>query len=216
VPIRSLSVLLAALTLVACSGGDDTPDAATSTTTAPGTTTSTAPPIEVKARLGTTRIVGAGVPHASPPPMDKVNARDLLEAVDGYVQAAFVAPLREHERADLDGLLGLGATARLAEGEHDRRVLTTEGLPRVRAARLKLARIDLAALTEGFGSFPLVSASISFSGELDTVDGRVSIRHLGELVLAKDGGTWQVVGYEMAVVRDDGTNTTTTTASSAP
>ncbi len=213
----ALGLLLGALALalVAYSGGSDETQPTASTRAAEGTTT-TLPPIEVAVKLGRTKIVGAGVPAASPAELDPTTAKAVVAAVNAYVEAGFVAPLRNQTPAELDDLLALGAFARLAAGEHDRTVLTTEGLPEVRTATLRLAPVDLTGLTEGFGSLPLVSARIEFVAKLHTIDGPLTVTNLGELMLSDDGDGWRVVGYEMAVVRDDGTRATTTTAVSAP
>jgi hypothetical protein len=217
VSLISRALLTAAL-VGACSSadrlvGDDT------TTIAPtaglGPTTTAEAPIEVAVKLGTTKVVGAGAPHADPPPINTKTSTEIIDAVAGYVRAAFIAPL-EGRPANLKGLLAMGATARLAKGEHDRAVLTTEGITSVQRAQTRLKPVDLVGLTEGFGTMPLVSARIEFTAELLTDDGPLTVTHLGELVLAEDEG-WKVVGYEMIVIRDDGTgNASTTTATVRP
>jgi hypothetical protein len=171
-------------------------------------------PIDVEVKLGAATVVGVGVDHAAPRAMDAATSRAGLEAVDAYVQAALVAPL-EGRAVKLDGLVGMGAAARLAEGQHDRAVLTTEGLPDIDEVAATLRPVRLVGLTEGFGTMPLISASIEFTADLATEDGPLKITHLGELVLTNDHG-WKLIGYEMVVIRDDGNRTTTTTATVTP
>jgi hypothetical protein len=217
-PVSLISrALLAAALLGACSSGDTKSDDTTTVASnaAIATTTTTAATIEVAVELGNTKVVGAGAPHADPPPMKKKVSAEIIDAVATYVRAAFIAPL-EGRPSNLAGLLGMGATARLAKGEHDRGVLTNEGLPAVQHAELSLPPIDLVGLTEGFGTMPIVSAKIELTAVLLTDDGPLTVTHLGELVLAKDKG-WKVVGYEMVVVRDDGAgNVSSTTATVQP
>ena len=130
--------------------------------------------------------------------MDPATARAITRAVDDYVQAAFVGPL-EGTRADLRRLAGERAAARLGRGQHDRAVLTTEVRPAGDPSKISLKPLRLVGLTEGFGSLPLVSASVDFEFDLTAATGIVHVRHLGELVLGNDGG-WKVVGYEMVVI----------------
>lgn len=196
----------------ACSGGQKADPTSSRATSTAAQTTTTEATIDVDVALGTTALRGPGADHANPPPLSDDVAADVLATVDEYVQRAFVAPLRGDE-FDPEGLLGLPAAARLIGTAHDRSVLTTEGLPDVEIASIELAPIDLVGLTEGFGSIPLVSARIDFEAALETVEGPLDVHHFGELVLAY-GERWHVVGYEMIVVRDDGT-TSTATASTA-
>lgn len=204
-----------AFALGGCSGGGQRaePTSKPTSSTAEATTT-TVEPIVVHVELGRTSVVGVGVPHADPQPMDPATARAIARSVDDYVQTALVAPLAG-ARADLSGLVGKRAAERLTRGQHDRAVLTTEGLPEGVAAQVTLEPLRLVGLTEGFGSLPLVSAAIDFAFDLATTDGTVHVRHLGELVLSNDGG-WKVIGYEMVVIRDDGSAATTTTATVTP
>ncbi len=206
--------VMATVAFAACSGGQKADPMTSGADSTAGQTTTTAGPVDVDVTLGATELRGPGANHADPPPLAADVSADVLTSVDRYVTRALVDPLRG-EAFDPKGLVGLAAAARLADGAHDRGVVTTEGLPEVEGATVKLAPVDLVGLTEGFGSIPLVSARIDFEAELDTAEGRLELHHFGELVLSYLDG-WKVVGYEMIVVRDDGTTETTTTAQVAP
>jgi hypothetical protein len=211
---RRAAVAAVALAIgAACSGGGQKADGTTVPSTDEPTTTTDAT-VDVSVTLGTTRVVGPGAAHDDPPELSPATADAVLEVVDTYVTAALVGPLQGSE-VDLAELTRPGAAARLAPGEHDRAVLTTEGLPTADAISVTLEPVNLVGLTEGFGSLPLVSASITFAVTLDTPDGPLDVRHSGELVL-RDVDGWKIVGYEMIVVRDDhsaaGPTTTSATA----
>ena len=211
-PILGASALAFALAFgfAACSGGSDDPPQARSTTR-PEATTTTASPIDVEATLGATRVVGAGVDPRQPPALDSTAASAVLGAVDRYVQRALVAPLRG-DTADLEGLFADTTAPLVAVGSHDRSVLAAEGLPTVTTGAATLEPVELVGLTDGFATLPLVSARVAFVAELETVDGPLTITQLGELVLTPAGDHWVIVGYDVAIVRDDGTAATTTTA----
>lgn len=212
-----LSVLAMWATL-GCSS-DDSSDAVPSTPSSDAdieVSTTTAPPvIEATLRLGATAVFGVGVPAGAKPRIERPVSRAVIATLDAYVDAAFFAPLRG-EAIVFDDLVGPRAAARLAPGHHDRAVMTNDGLPEVRDATVRLAATDLTALSEGFAGLSLVSATLDLETDLTTVDGDISVHQFGEVVLARDGEDWRVIGYEMIVVRDDGTSVTTTTATVAP
>jgi hypothetical protein len=209
-----VTVTLLAIGSSGCSGGQKSDPPNNRVTSTAGQTTTTAAAIDVDVALGTTALRGPGANHADPPPLTEDVATDVLTTVDRYVQRALVSPLRGDE-FDPSGLLALAAAARLVPRSHDRTVVTSEGLPEVETASIRLAPVDLVGLTEGFGSIPLVSARIDFEAKLETAEGPLDIHHFGELVLAYTDG-WHVVGYEMIVVRDDGHSASTTTATASP
>jgi hypothetical protein len=198
----------------ACSGGGQKADGTTVPSADDPSTTTTAP-VEVEVSLGRSLVVGPGAPPDDAPELPAATTQAVLDTVDAYVTTALVGPLQGND-ADLDGLARPGAAARLAPGEHDRAVLTTEGLPSAAATSATLEPVNLVGLTEGFGSLPLVSASVDFAVTLDTDDGPLDVRHTGEIVLREVADGWKIVGYEMIVVRDDhsaaGPTTTSATA----
>jgi hypothetical protein len=207
---------VASVGALGCSSDDSGETRPTTSSTGPGETTTTAPPvIDATLRLGKTSVVGIGVPARTPPEIKRAVSRAVVATLDAYVDAAFLAPLRG-EKIVLDDLVGPRAAARLARRQHDRGVMTNDGLPEVRGATVRLAPTNLTALSEGFAGLSLVSGTLDLETDLTTIDGDLSVHHFGEIVLARDGEEWRVIGYEMIVVRDDGTAVTTTTATAAP
>lgn len=221
-PARAVATLALAafgvLGVLGCSSGESPPESATTSTPTSndGSSTTVAPPaIEATLRIGTTAIFGFGTPANDPPQIPRPVTRSVIATVDSYVDAAFLAPLRGEDIV-LDGIVGPRAAARLASGRPDRAVMTNDGLPEVTRAKVQLAPSDLSALSEGFGRLSFVSATLDLETDLSTVEGALSVHQFGEIVLARDGEEWRVIGYEMIVVRDDGTSTITTTAAVAP
>ncbi len=202
----------ASLLVGACSGGQKSSES-TSSTRADGTTTSTtAVEVSVDVEIATSTIVGVGVAPDASPPIDPTVVGELRSTIDRYVEAALTGPLTGAE-ADWTDLVTMAVAGRLAVGSHDRGVITTEGQPNADSVDATLAPVTLTGLTEGFGSLPLVTASIDFTADMTTADGPLTVRHFGEVVLTNIDG-WKLHGYEMIVVRDDHAGTPTTLTAS--
>ncbi len=201
----------AAVLVSACSSGQKS--APTSSARADDTTTSTTVrEVSIDVEIATTSIVGVGVAPDASPPIDPTVVGELRSTVDRYVEAALTGPLTG-ANADWTDLVTMAVAGRLATGAHDRGVVTTEGLPAAESLEVTLEPVTLTGLTEGFGSLPLVTASIDFTAELTTADGPLTVRHFGEVVLTNIDG-WKLHGYEMIVVRDDHAGSPTTIAAS--
>ena len=202
-----LVVLVAALGLAGCSGGDDSSSAPT-TTLSHGT--------KVELPLGDVSAASSGPPVTVSPEQSQA----VLGVLATYVKDAIVQPLRTAKPATADLATIFDATTLTPATTTDRGVVFDEGLPKVTGDLEVVGQpIAMVGLGDQSGNVALVSAALSIDVKAQTATKTdpIHIVRQADLVLAPDGGAWKITAYNMLVTREGGGlgTPTTTTASSA-
>ncbi|MFN2503639.1 MAG: hypothetical protein ABR540_05300 [Acidimicrobiales bacterium] len=140
-------------------------------------------------------------------PSGEVLRTRVIGALDRYLTEAVVRPLRSGEPAGgLDAVFGGLAVSRLTGP--DRAALVDEGLPPVTDVDVETATVKVSALNGPSGTGVVVAAiRLSVTGRVGKTP--VTIERTGELLLAPEGETWKVHGYDIRVTRDTAAGTTT-------
>jgi hypothetical protein len=142
--------------------------------------------------------------------------QQILDQVARYVNRGLVTPVVKGEPVSDRVLKLFDAAAALQAAGADRGVVFDEGVgPSEGDFEPTAAPIALTALSDEAGTFILVTATLVYSGDVETAAGPVKIGRVAELTFAPDGNTWTITGYDMNVKRDAG-GTTSTTAAVAP
>ena len=177
-------------------------------------TSTTAPPVaNLSVTLGLAGVASAGAPVT----LADADRQAVLNAVSGYIQSATLEPL-QHPTADpagkkLAALLAPSAAAALTGPEHD--ALTDIGVgPATKAVTTKLVPVSLAGLADRTGAVDLIGATLDLTVSTQAKLGPITIHRTGELMFVRDGGTWKILGFKLAVERDGaGLGPLTSTAS---
>lgn len=188
-PAVVLAVALAVagpFALGACSGGGPT-HAARPSTRAGGVT------LDVRAGPVTTESAG-GTANLS-----DADRAAILAVVRDYVQQATVAPLQGRRLGDLGAVFDPAAVSSLTEA--NRATVLDDGLPRA-SGRItaNVQPVPLRVLTDPSGVV-LVGASLALRVDAPVRGGHVQVQRLGQLVLARNGGSWRVTSYQVSVER---------------
>jgi hypothetical protein len=196
--------LLCTLALGACSSSDasesDKPKATTTTTTKAATVLLT----------GGDAVVSTAGPDAA---IDEATKQAVLDASQKYIDAAVLAPLIDGTvAAGYDALFDPGVAAS-ATGV-DRAALTEEGItPVTTSPTVTATPVHFDGLADANGAILLVATTfnVDIAGTTDT--GPLTIHRTNELTFAPGpNGAWTITAYRVAVARDTGTGTTSTTA----
>jgi hypothetical protein len=182
------AALLAGLSAAACSSGGGSAKATPSTT---------APNVHVRVTPGEVTVATAG-PPAQLPDAD----RDaIFAAVGSYVQDATIAPLEGKPAPDLAAHF-TAATAPVLQGP-ERDALLDADLPRATGrVAPTLQPVSLHALADPAGTIDLVGSTIDLTVQTSAAGGPISIHRSGELMFTRDGGTWKILSFKLAVTRD--------------
>jgi hypothetical protein len=159
--------------------------------------------------LGGTANVNAG-PEVQLAP-DQANL--IMEAVGQYVDGGLIEPLRTGDEVgdEVVALFDAGAQTRLAAGE--RALVFEEGVPQLDDDLVASATpVILTALSDGDGTFQLVTALFNYYATVPTGEGTFDIARSTELVFINEAGTWKVTGYDVTLSRTPTAATTTTGA----
>ena len=135
--------------------------------------------------------------------------RGVQGLLDGYLDRAVLQPLRSGQPAgDLSALFAGPALDRMSGP--DRAALVDEGLPKATQLKVTTAEADLTALIgpDGVGALT-AGIKVVVTGAVEGAP--LTVERTGELLLAGDGPTWRVAGYDMRVTRDAAGSVTTTT-----
>jgi hypothetical protein len=181
------AALRAGLAAAACSSGGSTK----------ATPTTTRPNVHVRVTPGAVTVATAG-PAVQLPDAD----RDaLFAAVGSYVQDATIAPLEGEPAPDLASQFTAAAAPTLKGPERD--ALLDADLPRV-SGRVTptLQPVNLRALADAGGAIDLVGSTIDLTVQASAAGGPITIHRTGELMFTRDGGTWKILSYRLAVTRD--------------
>jgi hypothetical protein len=196
---------LLAIALPACSSGSSA-SSSSSTTSAPKSAT-------VNATSGLVGVASAGQPV-------ELSAEDraaVLHAVDGYVQAATIDPLAG-KPAKLDALFATGAAPLPTAPERD--ALSDDGLPKTTGgSKATLMPVSMSGLADTTGAIDLVGTTLDLTVTGKAKDGDITIHRSGELMFVRDGGSWKILSFKLAVTRDGaglGPAPSSTTGSSTP
>jgi len=181
------AALLAGLALAACSSGGSTK---ATPTTAPSNA-------RVRVTPGTVTVATAG-PAAQLADAD----RDaIVAAVGSYVQDATVAPLEGKPPADLTSHFVAAAAPALQGPERD--ALVDADLPRATGrVAPALQPVNLHALADPTGAIDLVGSTLDLTVQATASGGPITIHRSGELMFTRDGGTWKILSFRLAVTRD--------------
>ena len=182
------AALLATVVLAACSSGGSSK--ATSTTTV-------APTARVRVTPGQVTVASAG-PAAQLADAD----RDaVFAAVGSYVQDATVAPLEGKQVPDLASHFTATAAPALQGAERD--ALLDTDLPRATGKITPaLQPVNLHALADPGGAIDLVGSTLDLTVQANARGGPITIHRSGELMFTRDGGTWKILSFRLAVTRD--------------
>ncbi|MEP6626152.1 MAG: hypothetical protein ABJC79_17020 [Acidimicrobiia bacterium] len=191
--------------LAACSSGS-------SSSSGPSTTKPT-PSASVNATAGLVGVVSAGQPAE----LSAADKTAVLHAVDAYVRAATLLPLKG-KPSNLDALFASGAAPAATAPERD--ALTEDGLPAVTGgAKATLVPVSMSGLADASGAIDLVGTTIDLTVTGTAPKGAITIHRSGELMFERDGSDWKILSFKLAVTRDGaglGTASSTTTGSSTP
>jgi hypothetical protein len=174
---------------------------------------------EPEVSIGDVELTAAGVftANAGPPvPAPPELTEGVLTTVGAYIDGGLIEPIRSGDAAgDIAGIFEAGAAAQL-EGP-DRSALFDEGLPEVTGTFTPAAQpVPITALSDAGGAFVLATAILTYSAELETADGPVTVGRTAELTMVPQPDGWKIMTYDVLVTRDGGgiAPTTTTAASS--
>jgi hypothetical protein len=191
--------------LAACSSGSKA-TTGSSTTQPPKSAT-------VTATAGLVGVVSAGQPAE----LSAADQTAVLHAVDAYVRAATLDPLKG-KPSNLDSLFATGAAP--AATAPDRDALSDGGLPAVTGgAKATLVPVSMSGLADASGAIDLVGTTIDLTVTGTAPKGAITIHRSGELMFERDGSNWKILSFKLAVTRDGaglGTASSTTTGSSTP
>jgi hypothetical protein len=152
--------------------------------------------------------------NAGPPAQFSSEAQAaVMTTIGAYVQGGMIDPVAEGEvPEEVVQYFDAGTTARL--GGPDRAVLFDEGLPELDGSFTPTAQpVILTALSDGTGTFVLVTAAVNYLATAETDAGDVNITRQMELTMIPEGAVWKITGYDVILVREgSGIQPTTTTA----
>jgi hypothetical protein len=185
---RACGTALAAVILAACSSGGSSK--ATSTTT-----------VAANTRVHVTRAL-VTVATAGPPAQLADADRDaVFAAVGSYVQDATVAPLEGKAVPDLASHFTASAAPALQGAERD--ALLDTDLPRATGRiTAALQPVSLHALADPGGAIDLVGSTFDLTVQATAKGGPITIHRSGELMFTREGGTWKMLSFRLAVTRD--------------
>ena len=198
-------VLVSIVVLASCSSGSSAAKGS-STTRAPRSAT-------VTATAGLVGVVSAGKPVELSP----ADRTAVLRAVDTYVRAATIEPLAGRP-AKLDALFAKDAAP--AVGAPERDALSDDGLPKVTGdAKATLVPVSMSGLADQSGAVDLVGTTLDLTVTATAARGAITIHRSGELMFVRDGGSWKILSFKLAVTRDGaglGPAPSSTTGSTTP
>jgi hypothetical protein len=183
----ALATLASLMLLTACSSGDESK----------ATSTTTTPKARVRATLGLVTMVTAGPPAQ----LADADRQAIVTAVGSYVQDATVAPLEGKPVPDLASHFTAAAAPALQGAERD--ALLDADVPRA-TGRISpaLQPIGLHALADATGAIDLVGTTLDLTVQTATKAGPITIHRSGELMFTRDGGTWKILSFKLAVTRE--------------
>jgi hypothetical protein len=198
--------LVAAVGVVACSGGGSDSSARTTTTISHAT--------HVDIPLGDVSAASSGPPVTVSPEQ----SQQVLDLLTTYVKDAIVLPLRSGAPATADLAAVFDATTLTPATTTDRGVVLDEGLPKVTGDLDVLASpVAIVGLGDQGGRLALASAAmvVDVKGQTAVKGDPLHIVRRVDFVVAPDGfGGWKVTSYTVIVTRDGAglSAPTTTTA----
>lgn len=209
---RGLVITVSALTLLAACSSDSTAKHRATPTTRP-------PSARVIATMGKLDMAVGGPQLVGLADSDR---KAILAAIQRYVAVATMRPLNGKGTAALAAQLTASAAPALSGPDHD--ALEDAGIAKATGAiKAVLAPINLTALSDQGGAVDLVGATFDLTVNAEATAGPLTIHRSGELMFTRDGGTWKILGFTLAVTRSgDGIGTTptskppSTSRSSAP
>jgi hypothetical protein len=200
VAIAVIAVLLASL-----ADSDDTTNTAKPK---PGETPAIAKPATLVLRLGGVSVQNTGTPTKLKPPA----RRALMQATQGYVNNAIMAPLVSGKVSPYAVAFDPGVKA--SAMRKDRPVLT-EARTGAATGRVKASatpvRFDV--LGDPTGKIAFAATSFTMKIKVPTAKGPVNIRRRTELTFANEFGKWRVTAYRVSVRRTMGARTASASAS---
>ena len=201
---RALAATVGAFTLLAaCSGSSSSKPTTTTTRAATGA--------KVKATVGTVTMATSGLPGT----LADADRVAVLAAMDRYIDAATITPLSGKPAKNLASQFTASAAPALTGPEQD--ALVDTGVPHATGAvTAKLAPVNVTALSDQAGAIDLVGTTFDLTVNAKAKTGPITIHRTGEFMFTRDGGTWKILGFTLAVTRDGaglGTAPTSTTGS---
>lgn len=151
-------------------------------------------------------------PHRTRGPIPEPEAEAALATVQRLFQATVVDAAVLGRPGDATRLFTPDALAQVRGGDYRAFVDAEVGpLPGLEADR---ARVGLAGLADDDDRPQLIVAAIDW--DVQSPDGTVRIRRVGELSLVPQGGSWRVAAYSLLSERTVDGKTTSTTAEGGP
>jgi hypothetical protein len=138
----------------------------------------------------------------------------IVSTVRTYVTDATIDPLLGKPVGNLAAVFApaaLGGTTGLYGA-----VLTDAGMPKASKITAAAQPIAITALSDTMQGIGLVGVPLNLQVSARTPKGAVQVHRVGELALERDGATWRIIGFRLAVSRagaDIGTTVPSTSAS---
>lgn len=177
---------LLGVVLAGCSGGGE---ATAAKTKAPQGST-----LELVA--GPVRVEATGNPGT----LADADRDAIVDTVRRYVIAATIDPLHGKPVGDLEPIFTPPAVAALAG--LDRVAALDEGVPKAtETVEVTSAPLLLTALSDPSGAINLVGTSLYLDAKTEGAQGPIRVKRSGELVLARDAGTWKIASFTLTADR---------------
>jgi hypothetical protein len=198
-------IVLLAIGLAACSGGDDA-KAAPKTKAPTGST--------LKLTAGDVQVEAAGTPGT----LSDADRAAIIERLRTYVIAATIDPLHGKPVGNLSTSFTPDAAAGLTGANRD--AVVDEGMPKATTTvKVTTPPVPIVALSDPTGAIDLVGTTLFLDVNTKASGGPVRVLRSGEIVLKRDAGSWKISSYKLSVNRTGAgipTPTTSSTEKSAP
>jgi hypothetical protein len=124
----------------------------------------------------------------------------IVDTIRRYVVAATIDPLHGKPVGDLEPIFTPPAVAALRG--LDRVAALDEGIPKATSdVEITSSPLLLTALSDSSGAINLVGSSLYLDAKTETERGPVRVKRSGELVLARDAGTWKITSFRLSADR---------------
>jgi hypothetical protein len=186
------SAVATAALLVGCSSG--------SASKAKSTSTTSAPPSTLAVNTGIVNVVSA----SGPVEMAPADRKAVVAAIRAYVKSATVQPLASRPSTtpspQLQQLFTTASVASLTGPEADS-VSDTGIAGSAKNIRTTIAPVNIGGLADKAGAVDLIGATLDLTATAHATRGPITIHRTGELMFTRDGTTWKILGFTLAVTR---------------
>ncbi|HEY7437789.1 MAG TPA: hypothetical protein VIC35_00165 [Acidimicrobiia bacterium] len=159
---------------------------------------------------GPVTVAAAGAPGV----LSNADRDAIVGTVRTYVTDATIDPLLGKRVGNLSAVFAPAALA--GTTGVNAAVLTDAGMPKASKITATAQPISITALSDPARAIGLVGAPLNLQVSARTKKGLVQVHRVGELALVREGGSWRIMGFRLAVSRagaDIGTTVPSTSAS---